>query len=238
MQSFDQDELAQLTADLKLRPDPEPLEDLLAPRLPRIVLTGGPCSGKSKSLRLLGQVFGELVQCVPEVVTWMIGQVGIRAPKTPVRDIRFVRELSLMRRSLENLADQQARIDGKYAVVVDRGLIDAAAYRCLFGENIKYPFGPVEELMQIIGSTREYEFGQYDLVICLEVPPEEVFKDKRRNNPSRSKDYANAARLGKSIAQVWGGHPNFHLIPNLGSWDDKYAAVRQLVSDFLEKLET
>ena len=205
--------LAKLEADLaEESAEPLTLRDLAPRRLPRIVLTGGPCSGKSSIMRILQEMLGPKLHCVPEVATILIAQVGIVPPLDQPGDLRrFQRILARVQRDFEIVSEDQARRDKKAALLLDRGVIDNAAYLRQ----------GMTELMGICRSTPEHEYAQYDLVLCLATPPEQVYNANRANNPARFETYDQAAQLGQRIQQVWGGHPNFHVIGNGASWQEK-----------------
>lgn len=220
--------LARLATELGTTGGAKPrleLYDLLPKRIPRIVLTGGPCSGKTTVMGTLKKEMADLISFVPEVASILISQVGIKpvAFENRVRMHRFNANLYRTQRIFEATSAQEAQSENRRALVLDRGTIDIAAY---LPEGLK-------ELEKICGTKRIIEFSQYDLVIGLEVPPKEVYEAKRRNNPARSEDYEKAFALGEKIKEVWGKHPNFHVIANGQTIQDKADAVKRLIRKFL-----
>lgn len=115
--------------------------------------------------------------------------------------------------------------EGKRGVMLDRGRVDAAVY---FG-------GGVEEYEKVLNTTVTQDYAEYDLVVCLEVPPREIYERICRNNPARSESYSLAQYLGDKTKEVWQDHPNFVLVPNLGNWEEKVAMARSVIHDFLQK---
>jgi predicted ATPase len=220
--------LARLARDIADSGSDRPIRDLLLPRrIPRIVLTGGPCSGKSTLMAELRERFGNALHCVPEVATIVIAQVGVKPPVgDPVGMRKFQRTIYRVQRGFETISDLQAIRDGKKALLLDRGTVDGAAYMD----------GGLKELESVCRTSREHEFGLYDLVVCLKTPPRRVFKEKSANNPARSETHEAAARLGRRIAKVWGQHPRFTFIGNNRSWEDKSRAVISTVARFLDGL--
>ena len=113
--------------------------------------------------------------------------------------------------------------DGKKALLLDRGTVDGAAYMD----------GGLDEFGKCCRTSGEYEYSQYDLVICLAPPPAKVYKEMSKNNPARGETYEQAEALGKRIKKVWCGHPRFLFIPDSGSWEAKARAVKKAVMRFL-----
>lgn len=181
-----------------------PIREYLPKRLPRVVLTGGPCSGKTTVLEAIRQELGDKVHCVPEVASILIGQVGLKPPADALAMARFQRTLGSVQTLFEDASEQQALDDGKKLVVLDRGLLDNAAY-------LK---GGKGEFESVFGMSVGAAAKRYDLVMVLEVPPESVYREHAGNNPARSEPFAHAAELGLRIKQAWETHPRHALIPN------------------------
>lgn len=192
-------------------------------RVPRIVLTGGPCSGKSTILEVLRREFGDTIHCVPETATIIISQVGVKPQGDALALSRFQDTVFRVQRIFEGTSLQQAVNDGRQALVFDRGSVDNAAY--LRGGTL--------EMAQRFGTTPQAEYARYDLVLCLDVPPERVFEASRVNNPARSETHAEAIALGERIKEVWGKHPNFLVVPNGHNWQEKQETALNAIRNFL-----
>ncbi|MBI2042549.1 MAG: AAA family ATPase [Candidatus Nealsonbacteria bacterium] len=193
---------------------------LLSKKIPKIVLTGGPCSGKSSIMKSIQKKFGDSVHCVPEVATILISQLGISLlPDDQVARQRFSRSIYRIQKIFEATSAEHAASRGKKCLILDRGSIDAAAYMS----------GGLSEMEHIYQTTREAEYSQYDLVICLEVPPKDIYEKVKHNNPARSETYEQAERLGEKIREVWFKHPGFCLIPNYFSWTEQEDIAMGLV---------
>ena len=100
----------------------------------KIVLTGGPCSGKSSSLKYLSKKLSQLgfsVYKVPEVSTFTQESTGlIQWNKLSLSQlIRFQMHFMLSQFALEDYFTNLAIIQGKPSVILcDRGLMDSKAY--------------------------------------------------------------------------------------------------------------
>lgn len=186
--------------------------------VPFIVLTGGPCAGKSTFI----ERFRSETQfhCVPEVATIVMGQVGIM-PESG--EPNFQRALYKVQRAFEVAAEHQALRDGKCAVILDRGSLDSAAF-------IR---GGVPAFEDICRTSRLDEYDRYEGVIYLEVPEREVYEANCKNNPVRRETWQLAKQVGIRLREVWEGHNDFRRIPNEMSWERKYAAVHDAAMSFL-----
>jgi adenylate cyclase len=223
-------ELAQLSTYLRGDQPIRNLTDLIVNRRPRIVLTGGPCSGKSSMMRAFADRFGDQIHCVPEVATIVIGQVGCIPPgDDPVAMAIFQQAVYRIQRTFEVISQIQAWRAGKQLLLLDRGTGDGAAY---------LP-NSWADLAPICRTNREYEFSQYDLVLCLEAPPRKVFEENRRNNPARHETYEQAVALGQAIERAWGDHPGYRFIahtpPHRDGLAAKIAAAEREIEQFLKR---
>lgn len=209
--------LARLARDLE---DDDTVRDKLPRRLPKIILTGGPCSGKSSAMRALRKEMDEVLHCVPEVATIVIAQVGIRPPLGDRFALRkFQQTIYRVQQSFEEASETCAAREGRKGLLLDRGSVDNAAY---------LPDG-LQEFERICRTERAHEYGRYDLVLCLDIPPKEVFDRERENNPARSETYEQASALGDRIKEVWRGHPRFMLIADQPTWEEKLSVIRAAV---------
>lgn len=218
--------IAEHATDLRLRDREKTIVDMLSEPLPRIVFTGSPCSGKTSTLRFLQKEFKDDLHCVPEIASLVNTHAGIQCDVSGLDAVRQERHFAQARRILEALAELQAKRDGKKAIVVDRGVMDSAAYL----------LGGTEEFIRTIQSCMKYEFGRYDLILRFETPPLDVYLENRGNNDARTEEYKRAVLLGQRIEEIWGVHPNVHFVGNAGSWLEKLNRAHQIIKDFLASL--
>lgn len=190
-----------------------------APIMPRIVLTGGPCSGKSTIMDVMKSIDG--LHRVPEVASIVITQLGIK----PRRDFnqKFQKLIHKTQKLFEETSAQYASIEGKRGILFDRGTVDGAAY---FD-------GGVIEFEKSLRTKIYLEYFRYDLVICLDVPPEDVYELRSINNPARLENYKQARKLGDKIKKAWQNHHNFVFIGNDGGWDEKVRKVKEAIDEVL-----
>ena len=200
--------LARISHDLQDRVD-RPVREFITTDIPRIVVTGGPCSGKTTALVELARrsEAGESeykVRVVPEAATIVFGQLKVRPSDDPVGAANFQKGLYQVIRAFEEMSALQAFQDGVDAVVFDRGTLDGAAFL----------EGGVEELTRLVMSSREAEYARYSGVVCLEVAPEHVFEEKKTNNPERTETYEQAVQIGDRLQSAYSTHPNYQYVRN------------------------
>ncbi|HSD12035.1 MAG TPA: AAA family ATPase [Patescibacteria group bacterium] len=223
-ESLSNQHLARIAYDLSGEDPDRPVRDLLPRELPRIVLTGGPCSGKSSVMAALRAEFKGVLHCIPEVATIVIEQVGAKPPFDDMLAMKsFQRTIYRVQLGFEKVSNRQAIRDGRKALLLDRGTVDGAAYMDR----------GVADLENVCRTTMADEYRRYHGVLCLEVPPREIYDANKANNPARSETFDQAAALGERIAKVWGGHPRFTLVRNGSSWDEKLETARAALKALL-----
>src|SRR5437879_4150288 len=98
----------------------------------KIVLTGGPCSGKSTVHRALREQFPAQVVLVPEAATLLLGGgfpvPGQHLPWSPEWQAVFQAAVLPLQHHLEDAYLLVAGSRGSKLVVCDRGVLDGAAY--------------------------------------------------------------------------------------------------------------
>lgn len=145
----------------------------------RIVLAGGPASGKTEVWRVLSQEFSEL-QAVPEGATLLINSFGLKldftAPFGDELKEAFWYACWRIQELAERLADAQACVFKKRGVLLDRALADHAAYL----ENGMDDFFTATHL------SFDKVFNRYDLVVFLGGPrSQEHFKQIAKSGAVR-----------------------------------------------------
>jgi CYTH domain-containing protein/predicted ATPase len=191
-------------------------------KIKKLVLTGGPGSGKSEAIEKL-RLERDDIHFVPEVATILIAQVGILPGRDFISRKRFQQALYRIQRIFERTSAEYAATCGKKAVLFDRGSVDSAAYLD----------GGLEEFEQFFRTSRDSEYAQYDSVICLDVPPKSIYDKIKENNPARFEDYREAQQLGRRIDTVWGAHPGYTFVHSASSFEEKLAQVRSAINSAL-----
>ncbi len=187
----------------------------------KIVVTGGPGSGKSTFIKDFRERSKD-IRFVPEVATLVINELKIR-PSGALTGKKFQRFLNDVQKLFEVTSSQYALLEDRRAVVFDRGTVDGAAYLDK----------GVDEFERFFGVKIEGEYARYDLVICLDVPPPDIYEKIKSNNSARSEDYSAARKLGDKIKEVWQNHPNFVFISNDGGWEEKVRKAEATIAKVL-----
>lgn len=196
-------------------------ENLLA-SVPCIAITGGPCSGKSSIMQILKSEFTD-IHFVHEVASIIIGRVGILPSKNPVQNRSFQKAKYKVGKIFRTTSVEFAIVQKKQAVVLDRGEADGAAYF----------EGGIKEFEAVLGTSITSEYAHIDMVICLDVPPQDVYEQNKANNPSRFENYDEAVNLGRRTKNAWERHPNFKFVSSETNWETKVNTVRELIRSVL-----
>lgn len=197
------------------------------PEPKRIVLTGGPCGGKSTALAKTREWLSERGHTpfiVPEAATHLI-QMGLRPTHPDFQ--RHILDLSLHQENLVTAAANEAGIVCP-VIIYDRGVMDQLAYidqkefEALLSER---GLGPM--------TARD---ARYDGVISLQtaaVDAEEFYT--LENNAARSESTELARTLDRRTTEAWIGHPHLRVIENrdCASFDEKMHKVIREVTGIL-----
>lgn len=201
----------------------------------RIVLTGGPCAGKTTALVRIIEHFSNLgfkVFTVPEVPT-MYSQGGW-SYLTPNHDLYYEGELAILRTQLA-LEDSFMRLAETCTkptfIVCDRGTLDISAY-------IDHKMW--EELCQKCGTNQNELRQRYDAVLHLVSAADGAEQYYTTATNSTRYEQANeeglrlARDLDKKVNKAWTGHPHLRVINNHDDFDTKLRSVLKEISNVLE----
>lgn len=197
----------------------------------KVALTGGPCGGKTTSIKTIEEEFierGYHVIIVPEAATILINS-GIRpfgVNGLPMYEFqKYVMELQFR---LEDMASQAAEeIERPTIIVCDRGLLDDKAY--VSEEEFN-------KLTKKFKTTTFDLLNRYDLVMHLVTAAdgkEEFYTTT--NNEARTETPAEAREKDKRTLDAWLGHDNLKIIGNDTDFSTKIART---VKEIYELLKT
>lgn len=222
-----------LSAVLQLGPD-DPLIDARATAsdhttaVYKLVLTGGPCAGKTTALKRMGDFFrakGFRVFTVPEAATCMYTN-GIRFEdgSTPANRFAFQWSLLDLQMTQEDGFERFAYVNGQPSILLcDRGLMDGSVYMqpeewaCLVKAN------GMDEV-----SLRD---GRYDGILHLITAAfgaEEHYS--LDNNEARSESVEMAVNVDARAEAAWLGHPRQILFDNSTDFEAKMDRVTSAAS--------
>jgi len=197
----------------------------------KIVITGGPCAGKTTALSRIQRDLSHLgytVLIVPETATALIS--GGVAPWTCVTNVEYQKCQMRMQREKELVFEQAARTmpQDKIVIVCDRGELDNKAYMTdeEFAEVLDYLGMSETEL-------RDGYDAVFHLVSAAKGAAEFYTLD---NNEARYETAEQAAELDDRFIAAWTGHPYLRVIDNALDFEDKMRALIREISYFLGEL--
>ncbi|MBQ4032120.1 MAG: AAA family ATPase, partial [Bacilli bacterium] len=191
-----------------------PLEELLNHQcktshlsISKIVLTGGPCAGKTTALNWISNYFskrGYTVLFVPETATELISN-GV-APWTCGTNYEYQTFQARLQHVKEQIFEEAAKTmkSDKILIVCDRGMLDNKAYM----KEAEF-----KRLLKDMGTNETKERDSYDAVFHLVSAAkgkEEVYT--LANNQARTETVEQARALDDKIIAAWTGHPHFRII--------------------------
>ncbi len=193
----------------------------------KIVLTGGPCAGKTSVVELLKQELAGQVLFAPEVATMLLSG-GFPLPGRDLAwsldwQASFQQAVITTQLSLEEVYEITAQQKGIKTIVFDRGLLDSAAY---------LP-GRQKQLTSDFGLDCGLALKRYHQVIHLEslaVSAPGLYG--QTGNESRFESLEQAANLDSAIKEAWTGHEN-HLLVTGSDLVKKQLVVAQAISKSL-----
>ena len=181
-----------------------------------IVITGGPCAGKTTAMSWIANNLpqkGYRVLFVPETATELIG--GGLTPWGCGTNLDYQRCQMELQLTKERLFEQGARTmpADKVLIVCDRGAMDNKAYMT---------DAEFEQLCEEM-HTNEVELrDRYDAVFHLVTAAkgaEEFYTTA--NNSARIETPQEAAALDDRLIAAWTGHPHLRIIDNSSAFEEK-----------------
>lgn len=217
----------------------EPVENLLKGRerennvsITTIVITGGPCGGKSTAMNWIQKQFtkqGYTVLFVPETATELI--TGGVAPWTCGSNLDYQKcqmRLQLAKEKVFRMAAESMPGE-KILIVCDRGSLDNRAYMTEL------------EFAQVLSglNCNEVELrDSYDAVFHLVTAAKGAAEFyTTANNAARTETVEQAAALDDKLIAAWTGHPHLRIIDNATDFDDKMKRLLTEISTFLGEPE-
>ncbi len=216
-----------------------PVEELLQMReekapvsITKIVITGGPCAGKTTAMSWIRNEFmkrGYTVLFVPETATELI--TGGVTPWTCGTSLDFQQCLVLLQHEKEKIFTRAAGSmkAEKVLIVCDRGLMDNKAYMT------DLEFAAVMREM----NAGEVELrDEYDAVFHLVTAAKGALEAYTlSNNKARTETPEQAAALDDALIAAWTGHPHLRIIDNSVSFEKKLERLLAEIASFLGEPE-
>ncbi len=196
----------------------------------KIVLTGGPCGGKTAVLDRIKDTYSEkgyTVMVIPETATELIS--GGISPVTLGSVTEFQKSVLKAQLRKEDLIQDNLKhfYSDKLLIVCDRGAVDNMAY--LSADRFK-------EVFECTGTSKEQLISRYDAVFQLQTAANGALEYyTTANNSARSEKPEDAVLLDERIEEVWSEHPYFRLIDNSTDFAGKLERLIKEIDAFLKK---
>ena len=191
--------------------------------LTKIVITGGPCAGKSTALSRIQEEFTKLgytVLFVSETATELInGGVAPWTCKTSDDFQKFLIKLQIEKERIFELSASSMATE-KVLIVCDRGMLDNKAYMTQQAfENTLSEFNLNEVEIR----------DNYDAVFHLVTAADGAMDFyTTENNTARTETPAQAIELDKKLLSAWTGHPHLRVIDNSTTFENK---IKKLIAE-------
>ncbi|MBM3241674.1 ATP-binding protein [Candidatus Poribacteria bacterium] len=194
----------------------------------RVVLTGGPCAGKTTTLNKLRCAFDNRIVIVPEAATMLLSS-GFPVPGeeiewSPEWQMEFQAAIFAVQKSMENVYTLLAQEQGASLVICDRGLLDGAAYTQ----------GGLKAFCQVHNVDLPAVLARYEAVIHLEslaVGRPELYG--KTSNEKRMESLEEARKLELAIRMIWSNHANYFFINSENTMTEKISKVIDIVETIL-----
>lgn len=198
----------------------------------KIVITGGPCAGKTTAMSWIQSNFTKLgytVLFVPETATELI--TGGVAPWTCGSNADYQKCQMKLQLEKEKIFEQGASTMpvSKVLIVCDRGALDNKAYMSTLD------FATV---VSSLGCNEVELRDSYDAVFHMVTAAKgaEQFYTTA-NNAARTETVAQAAELDDKLIAAWTGHPHLRIIDNAAGFEDKLKKLIAEIASFLGEPE-
>lgn len=203
-------------------------------KITKIVLTGGPCAGKSTAMSWIQNAFterGYKVLFVQETATELI--TGGVAPWTCGTNLDY--QCCQMNLQMEKekvfLSAAETMPDEKILIVCDRGMMDNRAYMSAIDFRV---------VLDRIAKTEVEIRDNYDAVFHLMSAANgapEIYLKNKENNLARTETLEQAIELDNKLISAWTGHPHFRVIDNSTGFENKMKRLITEIAGFLGEPE-
>ena len=199
----------------------------------RVVLTGGPCAGKTEVLKRLVEYFnkkeGHKVFCVSETASEVInGGLKFNEASSVKEFQKVIFNLQLAKEKQFDMGIQNTKKEDTNIIFYDRGLFDNIAY--LDSEEDFDEFCIDNQI------DKQQYLDRYDMVIdliSLATTNPDQYNLLRGNNKAREEDSKLAKYLDNRATLSWLGHRNIKLVYPTENIDDKVKIVIHYIENLL-----
>ena len=199
----------------------------------KIVITGGPCGGKSSALEYLRSAFtekGYRVLLIEETATELIK--GGVSPSSCGCEADFQRIRLGLQICKEDFFNEAAKtIRGADALIIcDRGILDCRAYM---------PAERVDNMLADYGLDEKGALARYDAVFHMTTAAKGAAEYyTTANNSARTEPPETAAMLDDRVIDAWSGHKYRRIIDNSTGFAKKLERLKDGITAFLDNRKT
>lgn len=197
-------------------------------KIAKIVITGGPCAGKTTAMSWIQNAFtkmGYAVLFIDETATQLI--TGGAAPWLSTSNRDFQLQLMLLQQAKEKAFTEISRTlrENKVLIVCDRAAMDNCAYMT------EEEFGWV---LRQMNTNKVALRDQYDAVFHLVTAAKGAEKYYTlANNQARTETVEEASALDDKLIASWTGHPHLRVIDNSTGFEEKMLRLIGEITAFL-----
>ena len=201
----------------------------------KIVLTGGPCAGKTTTISRIEEHLTKkgyhvlvLNECATEMIKGGIrpfgnNSVSVYEFENEILNLQLFKE-KRYKEFLDNYSD-----DTKIIILYDRGAVDVKAY--LGNDNY-------QRMLDENHLSNEELLNEYDLVIhMITVAAETENKYSNNTNKARFEEADEAIDLDKRTSEAWSKHHNLKVAPVCDLLDEKIDIVIKYVDELMDSIE-
>lgn len=198
----------------------------------KIVITGGPCAGKSTALVRVQEAFekmGYKVVVISETATELIsGGISPTSCSTPYDFQRANLQLQITREKIYADAAEKMSAE-KLLIICDRGALDNKAY--MTEEEF-------EDILNCLDCDEVTLRDHYDAVFHMVTAAKGAAEAyTTANNAARTENVEQAAEMDDRLISAWTGHPHFRVIDNSTDFDGKLRRLITEIASFLGEPE-
>ncbi|MCR5313206.1 MAG: ATP-binding protein [Bacteroidaceae bacterium] len=202
----------------------------------KIVLTGGPCAGKTSALERIVEHFSALgykVFTIPETPT-LFTQAGMNYLTKNEKFFYEGEKATLeIQMALEDKFSLMAKtLSQPCLIICDRGCLDISAY--MKPEMWK-------KLTSLVGVTTEQLKGRYDAILHMKTTAcgsEEFYTtstNAQRYEQANAEGMKIARELDQKVYDAWTGHPHIRMIENQEYFSQKADVVIKEIETLLQQ---
>ena len=194
----------------------------------KIVITGGPCAGKTTGMNWIQNAFetrGYKVLFVPETATELIS--GGVAPWTCGTNVDYQKCQMRLQLEKEKIFEAAARTmnEEKILIVCDRGALDNKAYM----DEAEF-----SEVQREVGMSEVELRDGYDAVFHMVTAAKGAAEYyTTENNTARRETPEEAIEKDDRLIAAWTGHPHLRIIDNSQGFEDKLKHLISEIASFL-----